>query len=186
MRTGWGVLVDLMTVFPSSGVPVPAMRPTADRQGNRMIAAYRDELAEYLGRVRGDTELSDLKLLPRPTGEATQVVITEFDLPRTDRPLHFDDGSDWSMGTPSRFVGRAAHDVWVDAAGIVWMADDMVPEPDVRQPRPAHRQGHRLCPHGRGRQVASARTASSSIIVGKVWATGEDGNFAMLNPQTER
>jgi len=37
--TGWGILVDLMTVFPSSGVPVPAMRPTADNQGNRTRGA---------------------------------------------------------------------------------------------------------------------------------------------------
>lgn len=107
------------------------MRPTPERPGSPMIAAYRDELAEYLGRVRAATELSDLKLLPRATGEATQVVITEYDLPRTDSPLHFDNGSDWSMGTPSRFIGRAAHDVWPDAEGNIWMADDMVPQRTV-------------------------------------------------------
>ena len=61
---GWGVLVDLMTVFPSSGVPVPAMRPTRDRTGQPDDRGLRNELAEYLGRVRGATELSDLKLLP--------------------------------------------------------------------------------------------------------------------------
>ncbi len=180
---GWGVLVDLMTVFPSSGVPVPAMRPTAEAPGNKMIAAYRNELAEYLGRARGATELSDLKLLPRPSGDATQVVITEYDLPRTDRPLHFDNGSDWSMGTPSRIVGRAAHDVWVDGTGIVWMADDMVPERTFASldPRTGKVTDYAL----KGEDNKSIGT--HSVVVdhtGRVWATGEEGNFAMLDPRT--
>ena len=179
---GWGVLVDLMTVFPSSGVPRPAMRPTPSAPGNRMIAAYRDELVEYLGRVRGATELRDLKLLPRPTGEATQVVITEYDLPRTDRPLHFDNGSDWSMGTPSRFIGRAAHDVWADADGQIWMADDMVPERTFARldPRTGAVTDFAIADH-EGKTIGT-----HSVVVdhtGKVWGTGE-GNFVMLDPRT--
>jgi len=180
---GWGVLIDLMTVFPSTGEPVPAMRPTSDRPGSPMIAAYRDELAEYLGRVRGATELADLKLLPRPTGDATQVVITEYDLPRTDRPLHFDDGSDWSMGTPSRFVGRAAHDVWPDAEGNIWMADDMVPQRTFAKldPRTGKVTNYAL----KGEDGKSI--ATHSVVVdhtGKVWATGDNGNFVMLDSKT--
>jgi streptogramin lyase len=180
---GWGILVDLMTVFPSSGVPVPGLRPTPERPGNKMIAAYRNELAEYLGRVRGATELSDLKLVPRAGGEATQVVITEYDVPRTDRPLHFDNGSDWSMGTPSRFVGRAAHDVWVDAGGIVWMADDMVPERTFAKLDPTTGKVTDYALKGEdGKSIGT-----HSVVVdhaGKVWATGEDGNFAMLDSRT--
>ena len=65
---GWGVLVDLMTVFPSTGEPVPAMRPTPDRMGSPMIAAYRNELAEYLGRARAPPSSAIWKLLPRPDG----------------------------------------------------------------------------------------------------------------------
>ena len=176
---GWGVLVDLMTVFPSTGEPVPAMRPTPDRRGNPMIAAYRDELAEYLGRARGATELTDLKLLPRPTGEATQVVITEYDLPRTDGRNHFDDGSDWSMGTPSRFVGRAAHDVWLDSTGNVWMADDLVPNRTVAKldPRTGKVTDYAL----KGEDGKSI--ATHSVVVdhlNRVWATG-DGSFVMLD-----
>jgi virginiamycin B lyase len=176
---GWGVLVDLMTVFPSTGEPVPAMRPTPDRMGSPMIAAYRDELAEYLGRARGATELNDLKLLPRPTGEATQVVITEYDLPRTDGRNHFDDGSDWSMGTPSRFVGRAAHDVWLDAAGNVWMADDLVPNRTLAKldPRTGKVTDYAL----KGEDGKTIATHSVVVDgVGRVWATG-DGNFVMYD-----
>jgi streptogramin lyase len=179
---GWGVLVDLMTVFPSSGVPVPAMRPTAERAGNGMIHAYRDELAEYLGRARGATELSDLKILPRPTGEATQVVITEYDIPRTDMPNHFDNGSDWSMGTPSRIIGRAIHDVWTDAEGKVWLADDMVPgrtfavlDPDTGAVT------------NYGLKDAEGKTIGTHSLVvdhiGRVWGTGDD-TFVMLDPRT--
>lgn len=179
---GWGVLVDLMTVFPSSGVPVPAMRPTPERRGSPMIAAYRDELAEYLGRARGATELADLKLLPRATGEATQVVITEYDLPRTDGRNHFDEGSDWSMGTPSRFVGRAAHDVWPDAEGNIWMADDLVPQRTFAKldPRTGQVTDYALKGHD-GKTIAT-----HSVVVDhadRVWGTGE-GNFVMLNPRT--
>ena len=180
---GWGVLVDLMTVFPSSGVPVPGLRPTPERPGNRMIAAYRDELAEYLGRARGATELSTLKLLPRASGDATQVVITEFDLPRTDRPLHFDNGSDWSMGTPSRFVGRAAHDVWVDTQGMVWMADDMVPLRTFAKLDPSTGRVTDYALKGEDGKSISTH----SVVVdhaARVWATGDDGNFAMLDSKT--
>ncbi len=176
---GWGVLVDLMTVFPSTGEPVPAMRPTPDRMGSPMIAAYRNELSEYLGRARGATELGDLKLLPRPTGEATQVVITEYDLPRTDGRNHFDDGSDWSMGTPSRFVGRAAHDVWLDAAGNVWMADDLVPNRTLAKldPRTGKVTDYAL----KGEDGKTIATHSVVVDgVGRVWATG-DGNFVMYD-----
>ena len=182
---GWGVLVDLMSVFPSTGEPVPGLRPSPERRGNPMILAYRDELAEYLGRARGATELTDLKLLPRPTGEATQAVITEFDLPRTDGPNHFDDGSDWSMGTPSRFVGRAAHDVWPDAQGNIWMADDLVPRRTFARldPRTGKVTDYALKNH-EGKSIAT-----HSIVVdhsGKVWAAGEDGNFSMIDSRTEQ
>jgi virginiamycin B lyase len=180
---GWGLLVDLMAVFPSTGEPVPAMRPTPERPGSPMIRAYRDELAEYLGRARGATELADLKLLPRASGDATQVVITEFDLPRTDGLNHFDEGSDWSMGTPSRFVGRAAHDVWPDAEGNIWMADDLVPRRTFAKldPRTGTVTDYALKGHD-GKTIAT-----HSVVVdhlGRVWATGEDGNFAMLDSKT--
>ena len=37
-------------------------------------------------------------------------------------------GTDWIEGTPSRWNGRAAHDVAVDKGGNVWFADDATPE----------------------------------------------------------
>ncbi|MCY3731002.1 MAG: carboxypeptidase regulatory-like domain-containing protein [Rhodospirillaceae bacterium] len=178
---GWGILVDLMSVYPSSGVPPPAMVPTPERPGHGMILAYRDELAAYLGRTRGATELAP-QLLPRPTGEATQVVITEYDLPRTDQPNHFDDGSDWSMGTPSRFIGRAAHDVWLDSQGMVWMADDMVPRRTLAKldPRTGEVTDYAVTNH------ENKTIGTHSVVVDdtdRVWATAE-GDFVMLDATT--
>lgn len=192
---GWGLLVDLMSVFPSSGVPPPAFGPTVERPGNGMALAYRDELAAYLGRTRGATELTP-KLLPRPTGESLQVVITEYDLPRTDQPNHFDNGSDWSMGTPSRYIGRAAHDVWVDSEGNVWMADDMVPERTLGKLDPltgevtnyAIAHGEKTVGTHSVVVAPGAKTVGTHSVVvddsDKVWATGE-GEFVMLDAETD-
>ena len=179
---GWGILVDLMSVYPSSGVPPPAMVPTPERPGNGMILAYRDELAAYLGRTRGATELAAPQLLPRPTGEATQVVITEYDLPRTDQPNHFDDGSDWTMGTPSRFIGRAAHDVWLDSQGMVWMADDMVPRRTLAKLDPRTGEVTDYAVTNRENKTIGTH----SVVVDhadRVWATAE-GDFVMLDATT--
>jgi len=182
-EVGWGILIDLMSKTGSSGVA-----PAPDAVGNKMMLAYRDELSRYLGRVRGATELAltDLKLHARPTGEATQVVITEYDLPRPDRPLHFADGSDWSLGTPARYVGRAAHDVWADAEGNVWIADDMVPERTIAKlnPRTGEVTDYVL-------KDAKGKTISTHSIVvdavGKVWAeNGNDRTFLMFDPKTEQ
>jgi len=61
--------------------------------------------AEYLARVNlsaGPTWSYDLKTLPRPKGKATQVIITEYDLPRrTIQP----------------------HDVMLDDQGAVWYSN---------------------------------------------------------------
>ena len=180
---GWGAIVDLMTKFPSSGQP-----PAADAPGSPMMRAYRDELVEYLSRVRGATELAQVKPLPRPTGEATQVVITEFDLPRTDMPLMPFDGSDWSMGTPSRYVGRAAHDVWVDKQGMVWMADDMVPERTLAKLDPATGKVTNYVQ----KDQKGLSISTHSVVVddksgsGRVWATdGNDDAFIAFDPTAE-
>lgn len=178
---GWGAIVDLMTKYPSSGVP-----PAPNAPGSPMMRAYRDELVEYLARVRGATELAQVKPLPRPTGEATRVVITEYDLPRTDMPLMAIDGSDWSMGTPSRYVGRAAHDVWVDRDGLVWMADDMVPLRTTAKLDPrTGKVTNYVLKDDKGHSVST-----HSVVVdlkGQVWLTnGNEGTMLMFDPTTEQ
>jgi virginiamycin B lyase len=73
---------------------------------NREGARPGDEqFAEYLSTINLSSKPKidfDLKTLPRPKGDDTKVIVTEYDLPRPD---------------------AEPHDVAVDAHGIVWYCD---------------------------------------------------------------
>jgi len=73
---------------------------------NREGARSGDEqFAEYLSTINLSSRSTidyDLKTLPRPKGDDTKVIVTEYDLPRPD---------------------AEPHDVAVDAHGIVWYCD---------------------------------------------------------------
>src|ERR1019366_6058157 len=86
--------------------------PPEDRFSMPFMLAYKDEIVEYLARVRGPGSTLAYKPFPRVTGEATQIVVTEYDIPPGHRPgtVVADNGSDWSLGTPSKVESRAAHD----------------------------------------------------------------------------
>jgi virginiamycin B lyase len=71
-----------------------------EERGDQRVQVYRG-LADYLGTInqsRGPWSYA-LKTLPRPTGKATRVIITEYDLPRKK---------------------IQPHDVILDAQGQVW------------------------------------------------------------------
>lgn len=61
--------------------------PEFDRNGRPKRAAsllfdfYQPEIAAYLARVRGPLSYPTLKPFPRATGDATRIVVTEYDLP---------------------------------------------------------------------------------------------------------
>src|SRR5271169_3774275 len=117
----WGKIINVM----SHGSNGTAIRPNA--AGTPTIDAYKDEIVRFLTRVRGPAPGNyELKPLPRPTGEATQVVITEYDLPRPEAPpeYYIHDGSDWAEGTPSRWQGRAAHDAAIGPDGSIFLSDE--------------------------------------------------------------
>jgi len=80
-----------------------AERLLEDRGESRRLA--RERQAAYMSTVNlreGATWKYDLKTLPRPRGKGTQVIVTEYDLPRkTIQP----------------------HDVIVDSAGIIWYSN---------------------------------------------------------------
>lgn len=119
---GWRAILDVMERTGATFV-----RPPSDRAPFPILHALKDEIAAYLAQVRGPgPSPMKLKVMPRPRGEAAQVVITEYDIPSSERPGEFVvmDGSDWSQGTPSSWEARAPHDAEVDANGIVWWADD--------------------------------------------------------------
>jgi streptogramin lyase len=110
---GWRNIIDVM----ARGIP-PTRGPG---EGNRTWQAYKDDLAEYLGRVSKDMQP---KPGPRPTGAATRVVITEFDIPRQGRPLSAHTGTFWTDGPGNRWESKGARDIWVDSKGNLWVSDD--------------------------------------------------------------
>jgi virginiamycin B lyase len=178
---GWGKIINLMQTMQSIGFAAPGATP------DELIHAYRPELAEYLGRVRGpgNSPLT-LRPLPRPTGEAAQIVVTEFDLPRPGMPdwVMKHNGTDWSEGTPSRYDGRAAHDVAVDKGGSVWFTDDATPERTLGKldPRTGHVTDYKLA------DPANAAESSHALVfdrIGNIWfSNGTEGSPTKFDPET--
>jgi streptogramin lyase len=178
---GWGAVITLMEKMLSIGYAPENATP------NPVIHAYKQELAEYLGRVRGPgTSPLNLKLLPRPTGDAAQIVVTEYDLSRPDMPgwIMQHNGTDWSEGTPSRWDGRAAHDVAIDKGGYVWFADDATPERTLGKldPRTGRISEYKLA------DQANAAESSHALVfdkAGNIWfANGTEGSPTKFDPET--
>jgi len=178
---GWGIIIDMMAV---GGLDYS---PTANR--NQLMLHYKKDLAAYLAKVRGPQELTTFKPHPRPSGEATQVVITEYDLTRPDKPggyLQVHNGSDWSEGTPSRFEGRGPHDVAVDNDGMVWIADDTIPDRTLARldPRTGKLTEYKL-PDLKDGTAVSTHSVVFDAKSNTVWATnGNDDDFISLDPKT--
>ena len=79
----------------------------------RVPANMADAAADYLASVNlsgTDHEGFGLKRLPRPKGRATHVIVTEYDLPRTEAMPHDvivdADGHAWYSDFGSQFVGE--------------------------------------------------------------------------------
>jgi virginiamycin B lyase len=71
------------------------------------------DLAAYLATINmsgGKSLPADLKMLPRPKGKATKVIITQYDMPRKDTVPHDSDvdskGNVWYTDQSDYFVGR--------------------------------------------------------------------------------
>lgn len=120
-EAGWRAIINLMSFqsadggFRTGGQPQP------------ILAHYRDELAAYLAEMRGPGP-SPMKFvpLPRPTGEATRVVITEYDavLPQETLDPRIGYGlREWADGAPSNFQAGGPHDVVADHFGNAWATD---------------------------------------------------------------
>jgi len=105
-------VMERMSTYANQSTPLKpqhrkAERLLEDRGESRRLA--RERQAEYMstvnlrpGSAKPATWNYDLKTLPRPKGKGTQVIITEYDLPRkTIQP----------------------HDVIVDSAGMVWYSN---------------------------------------------------------------
>lgn len=122
-EAGWTAVLDLMKQVNVLGT----YDPPPKRKPNPNIQFHEKQIAAYLARARGPGESSmKFKLSPRPSGEAARVVFKEYDVP----PEHghgpadgkfLNDGSDWSLGTPSGTTGAAGvHDAQMDFDGNIW------------------------------------------------------------------
>jgi virginiamycin B lyase len=96
-----------MQGYVQQSLPIhPQLRPAErlmEEQGEDRIQVYR-AAAEYLSTINLSTRPQwsySLKTLPRPKGRATQVIYTEYNLPREE---------------------MAPHDVMMDKDGIVWFS----------------------------------------------------------------
>jgi len=102
-------VIERMSTYPQLSFPMKIQKLVAPRIGGGTVtpeqqqAAWRRQ-AEYLATVNLSASPQwpySFKILPRPTGKATQVIYTEYDLPqRTRQP----------------------HDVIVDSRGMAWYA----------------------------------------------------------------
>jgi streptogramin lyase len=162
----WRVMIQRMTRGAGSPLinmakPTPAMLDRADRP------VLEDELllTKWLSRVRGpDSQDPPLYFLPRPKGESTKVIITEYELPRELLAPHdvFGDanGNIWYTAHRSPFQGRldprtgvvkefrvpeasqatpgglpGTHHVMVDKNGIVWFSENWTHYLDSLDPK---------------------------------------------------
>ena len=104
-REDWLKIVTTMEVTDAIGI----VRPPGEVAENYVLErgqwrfGSREEIADYLAQVQGPgSPLPTIKFHPRPTGKATQAIITEYRIPRE---------------------GAAPHDVQVDRDGNAWYND---------------------------------------------------------------
>ena len=122
---GWEAILNLMSKVRNGGGEYGGL----DQEPFPVMIYYKKQLAAYLAEMRGPgTSPMQIKLRPRPTGEAARAVVTEYSIPVVDAdPLATNDGfptndgTDWSLGTPSALnSSRGLHDSQMDMNGNIW------------------------------------------------------------------
>ena len=121
---GWTAILDLMKRVNVAGGYLGEKSEPAP-----IIDFHEKELAAYLARVSGPQPTAmNFKVRPRPTGEAARAVFTEYEVPiapdeKSGTEYITNDGSDWSLGTPSSLSGaHGIHDAQADLNGNIWFS----------------------------------------------------------------
>jgi len=121
---GWTAILDLMKRVNVAGGYLGEKSEPAP-----IIDFHEKELAAYLARVSGPQPTAmNFKVRPRPTGEAARAVFTEYEIPiapdeKSGTEYITNDGSDWSLGTPSSLSGaHGIHDAQADLNGNIWFS----------------------------------------------------------------
>jgi len=181
---GWAAIIDLMKMVNVSGV-----YQGEKAQPNGLLQFNEKELAEYLAGARGPGESTmQIKLPPRPSGEAARVVFREYDVPSdVDAPARPNDGHDWSLGTPSR-IGALVHDAWSDLDGNLWFTSN-TPNKHLTIGRIDTKTGavkFLVVPKPGG--LAANTHGMTRDKDGNIWfnITTTKGGLAKLDPKTEK
>jgi streptogramin lyase len=178
---GWATILDTMINH----------RTEPNTATRRLLTTYKDELVSYLARVRGpDPDAMKFKALPRTTGEANQIVVTEYEIPRGDTGTYSmsPDGSDWSEGIASgfgRISGGVLHDSVAAKDGNVYFSDNTFPERTIGRldPRTGRVTSFKL---DDGKGIASRTHGAIPDRDGNVWFNnGSDGTIIKFDPATE-
>jgi virginiamycin B lyase len=165
----------------SEGIPIKPSTP-----GTPAMDAYKDEIVAFLAKVRGPSPANyELKPLPRPKGDAAQIVITEFDIPRPEAPpeSYMHNGSDWMEGTPSRWEGRAAHDVAIGSDGNVYMSDDRSMDRTISKldPRTGKTTFYTITTKTGG---AASTHGLAADLEGNIWSDAK-GDLVKFDPRSQ-
>src|SRR6266550_5012969 len=139
----WSLIVDRMMHFSGTAIAVR----------NKPMSAPDPEyniLVKFLSRVRApDGNDSPLRVFPRPRGESTRVVVTEYELPQQLLALHDaaadGQGNIWFTSHKTRYVGKldpktgivteytipltpgsmpGTHHAIIDKNGIAWISEN--------------------------------------------------------------
>ena len=186
---GWGLILHYMQQITGTGSPVGSTWTPSTYKPDAFVRFYQEEVRWYLTQVRGpESKPLNFKPNPRPTGEATRVVVTEYDVPMVERSSYekTHDGSDWSLGPPSKYGGfGATHDMVVEDENTVWFADNMTPRRTVGKldPETGQIKNYVLYTKG-GRSVGSHGLARGQN--GVIWLTNTPESTTLkFDPKTE-
>src|SRR5207302_9412593 len=139
---GWSLVVDRMMHFSGTAIAV-RNRAMSDPDAEYTL------LVKWLTRVRGpDSQDAPLRVFPRPRGESTRVVVTEYEMPQQLLALHdaaLDaQGNVWFTSHKTRYVGKmdpktgifteytlpltpgvmpGTHHQEIDKSGMAWMSE---------------------------------------------------------------
>ena len=191
---GWTAILDLMKRVNVAGGYLGDKSEPAP-----IIDFHEKELAAYLARVSGPQPTAmNFKLRPRPTGEAARAVFTEYEVPiapdeKSGTEYITNDGSDWSLGTPSSLSGaHGIHDAQADLNGNIWFSYN-VSNHDISLGRVDAKTGalktfrvpglHGFAANGHGLTRDQQGNLWFNVSAG---AEGGPGRLAKIDPATEK
>src|SRR3984893_12411698 len=150
----WSLIVDRMMHFSGTAIAV-RNKPMSEPDPEYTL------LTKFLSRVRGpDSHDAPLRVFPRPRGESTKVVVTEYELPQQLLALHDatadNQGNIWFTSHKTRYVGKldpktgivteytipltpgsmpGTHHAVIDKSGIAWISENWAHQLNRLDPR---------------------------------------------------